>query len=368
MIRTYIKAKKLERTLAQAGSPFIMTTLNPDTTELLNISESLRNLPKNPLPDSQKQRKYLTAELAEPAHNSLHLIRRTSYFGMATLAMGVLVTIVLASGSKPGSTLYAYKRKSETLRLSFVADDNAKANLQLSFAENRLAETEAILKDTNADPRTKAAALNELSSQTVATIESVNKVAIAQKNSVLLNRLASINETQVKVISGNQTSEVVKDAAAKALTVAEAGTKTIAEAKRLLVAASNESALAELPTTINGTITAITDKDLTVGKEVIILNDKTEIAQPKNSESKTILKVGITVSVSAVKTGDKLTAKNITVTSLPGKVKAAADSANTQDKDAPKDSTAIPTEAATEPDTLQSGFQVESPLPQYPLK
>lgn len=299
----------------------------------------------------------------------MRLMSLASYIGGATLVVGLLLTGIVAVKSKPGSSWYQYKNSGHGLRLSLMSDQSAKANLQIRYVNDRLQDTQSVLADANTDSKVKAAALSQLTAQTQETIETVRQVAIAQNDTDLLNKLQDTINQQTVVINNAQ-DPAVKDAAATALKATVAGSKTIAEAQQL-VAASNDSTLAKLhPTIITGSIAKVSDKELVVGKDNIVITDTTEITDGKNTVAKSTLKVGTQVSITATEANKILTAKKVVVTpQTSGKVKGT-------DTEKPKpELTETPDDTTVEdiPDTVQqpesasvqSGFIVENPNPQY---
>lgn len=353
------KAKQLEQALQKGSFGFEQNT---ELTELATLAKHIQKLPKYDLPTPHKQRLYILHLADAPVAHGIRLMRLASYVGGSTLALGLILTGIVAIQSKPGSNWYEYKNSGHELRLSFMSDQNAKANLQIRYVNDRLQDTQSVLADSNANSKVKAAALSQLTAETQATIETVRQVAIAQKDTTLLNKLQDTIDQQTAVITNTQ-DPAVKDATATALQATAASSKTIAEAQQL-VAASNESSLAKLlPTIISGTITKVTEKDISIGKDTIALANTTEIVDAKNPGIKITLKVGTSVSVTAKEIDKVLTAQKITVTPpVPGKVKGA-DTDKAQKN--PDQDQSIPDTVEPENTPVQSGFIIESPDPQY---
>ena len=81
-------------------------------------------------------------------------LRLNSVFSRMALASLLLLVMVVGSVAasayaSPGDLLYPVKRGAEGLRLGFAADDNARANLHLQFADNRLNEIERAAQKGN---------------------------------------------------------------------------------------------------------------------------------------------------------------------------------------------------------------------------
>lgn len=349
------KARSLEKALSTGQGGFSSAEI-----ELLALARSLQHLPLASTPAGVRQRRYLHAALTKPVARGNTLLRLSGYFGGAVLAFGIVLTLVLASGSIPGSPLYGLKSNGQRLRVNFATDETSKANLQLQFAEQRLTETAQLL-GSDAAPETKNAAITELTAQNLATVETVKRVAVAQKNTELLNRLSAITTSQTTVLS-NTKDPKVQDVAKNALAATEAGSKVIAEAKQL-VAAANDSTIADLPTTFSGVITKVTDTEIVVNKTAIAIGTQTEVIDSKNTAATPTLKINLQVTVTASQKDKIYTAQKIVVDGeITAKVKGAA-----------SDQASVKTEIRTTPELdqteatkVQSGFIIETPEPQFP--
>lgn len=376
MIWSRIQAHKLEQRIqrnALLNAPQIATTDN--TLEpLAQLAQTITNIPRKPIPTPHRAHSYALVEQPEHMQTGLRLIHISSYVGSATLVLGLALTSVFAANAHPGSPLYAYKLKGEQIRLHFTTSPESKLNLQLSLVENRIKDTETALNDATIDTATKVATLQELTAQTKAAVEAATEVAVAQKNPTVLDKIELLTQSQVKVLSQNPDASNQK-LGSHALAAAQENSKTIAEAK-LLVAASQESDVTNLPAethTIKGLLTVVSASHITIDEISLTTTDQTEIKsnKPENKDTKPELKVGQTVSVTAVKNGKTLTAQTILIISASGKVKSSADSKNdaTDPIDAIIDiKSELPTtpELPTETEKIQSGFQVENPSPLYP--
>lgn len=362
------QANELERRIQHAGSYDVSNQIGTDSlTPLVQLARSLAATPKKAVPTPRRARAYAFVEKPEHIKTGLKLIQISSYIGGATLVVGLTLTSVLAAGAHPGSPLYAYKLKSEQIRLHFTTSPESKLNLQLSFVASRIKDTQSALNDANVDTATKVAALRELTSQTKAAVETAREVAVAQKNPTLLDKIEELTQSQVQVLtqsSENSNPEIGSDA----LAAAQESSKTIA-ATKLLVAASQESDITNLPPTtqnLKGTLSAVTPAYITIDNVTITLTDQTEIkfSKPEGKEVKPELKLGQTVSVTAVKNGPTLTAQNIIIVPAPGKIKSATDVKNDGIIDSENNKGII--DAPIEEAKIQSGFQVENPAPLYP--
>jgi hypothetical protein len=368
MLYHFIKAHTLHKILMRKRTVFLNAT--EDKTELaglVSLAERLRQLPRATAPAPTKRRLYIAASLeAEAAGN--RLLKWAGTLSGATLAVGLMLTAVLAVNSEPGSPLAHYKNQGQAIRLKLVTNQSDRANLQLQYAVTRLEETQSVLADSHTSAEQKVAALSELATQTQTTVENVKKVAIAQNDSKLLAKLEDITAQQTKVIT-TSTDPAVKTAADSALKATEEGSKTIAEAKRL-VAAANEAAAVQLEpvtTTLSGTLVKISETEITVDKSAIVINEETEIIDSKGT-AKPTLKVGQQITVVAVQNGDILVAQQVTIVTQPV-VKRPEVTKPTKPEEPQGDiSETIPDEVPSEPTPIQGGFLVEDPSPLYPAE
>ena len=359
MIYEQFQAYRLEKRLRTLGG-FEAGTKD----ELVTLAAAISKIPKASYPTPHKRRAYLTtASLPHVAHG-LRMATLAGRLAGATLVLGILTTTVFAWASKPGSTLYVYKNRTQDLRLKLVASETEKADLRLSFAESRLAETQTLL-ESNADSNTKTAAISALVKQTEQTVAIVKQVALDQKDTGLLDRLQTITDKQTEVIS-SASDPAVQSVAQSALKTTAEGTKQIAETKRLVIAGS-EAALAKLnaTTTSTGTVTKVTVDKVYIAKEVFTLNTETKVVVDAQLEAlKPVVQVGQQVSISATQTSTgELVATEIRITAI-GKVKGTT---TTTPEPTPTIEETIPEDANPEnaPPAAQAGFLVEDPAPLY---
>lgn len=371
MIYEHFKAYALEKRLQRMQRGFGHGTLSAE----LGIAHTLRSLPKATIPTPHKRRAYLQQTITPEVVHGLHLAHIASRIAGATLVLGLLTTSLLAWASKPGSLLYAYKNQTHELRLMFVASESKQAALRLSYVENRIEETRTVL-ESDADSKTKATALSELSKQTQATVEAVKQVALNQKDPALLDRLQTISDKQTEVLA-QTTDPDVKPAAAEALKTTEAGSKSIAVAKRLVTASIGDAALTKLSdsTTLKGTVSKVGTESITLEKDQIKITKDTVItfdaALSIPQTQKATLQAGQRISVTATQTGDKektYTATEIVITALAGKVKGTTTTPEEPLPTTPAEiEKSIPEtpEVDTAPSKVQTNFLIENPAPLY---
>lgn len=368
MIWNRRQADELERCIHNATDFSHTQAQTTEIDSLIQLAHALEAIPKKSAPVPRRARTYLLVEQPEHVKAGLKLIRLSSYMGGATLVIGLALTTVFAANAHPGSPLYAYKLKGEQIRLHFTTNPESKLDLQLSLVENRIKDTQNALNDSTIDTATKVAALQELTTQTKAAVEAAKEVAVAQKNPTVLDKIEQLTQSQVKVLTQSPDT-TNKELGLDALAAAQENSKTIA-ATKLLVAASQESDITNLPAntqTIKGAITAISYNQITVDDITFTTTDQTDIkySKPETKDSKVDVKVGQMVSVVAIKTGKTLTAQTIIIVPTPGKVKGSTDAKNDGIIDT-KDTIPTPSEVLPETEKVQSGFQVENPSPLYP--
>lgn len=365
MIWNRTQADELEQRITHATAFNFTQTVNTETESLAQLAHTLTALPKKVVPVPHRRRAYALVEQPEHVKTGLKLIRFSGYMGGATLVVGLALTSVFAANAHPGSPLYAYKLKGEQIRLHFTTSPESKLDLQLNLVANRIKDTENALNDSTIDTATKVATLQELTTQTKAAVEAAKEVAVAQKNPTVLDKIEQLTQSQVKVLTQSSDASS-KELGLGALAAAQENSKTIA-ATKLLVAASQESDVTNLPANtqaVKGTLSLLSPGQIMIDDVNVALTDQTEIrySKPDGTDVKPELKVGQTLSVTAIKIGKTLTAQTILIVPTSGKVKGSVDIKNDDIIDT-KDTTS---ETPTETEKVQSGFQVENPAPLYP--
>ncbi len=305
---------------------------------LTNLLIKLNNFPRAeiPAPDFAKiknrvlDRIYVPQEMAEERSGWLF-----SFSQMAKIAAGAVGTLLIvvslgigtavaALQSTPGQTIYPLKKIVENIELSLTRDPNAKANLQIQFANNRLDElseviaqnkageissTEAqkIVAETVSDlQKTTQAALSATSkaSGTQPKVSTLNKlVDLSNKQAAILQPLISAasvkDEGQIKILQDAlQTSTITKEEAIK--NIENAG--LVVEDQPITIPATNQI-------TANGKITALTSDTVSIGTAKFLLTTDTKYVNIKSTE----LKVDTVVDISGeVRSDNKTYALTIT--------------------------------------------------------
>lgn len=371
----------------------------PDLENMLLAARMLAALPKNQPPKPVLQRKYALLAQKRPKLflSFLHLSRfSAASLGSAFLLAALILGGLKASASLPGQPLFAIKRTAENVRLKFVMDEAAKAQLQLEFAQNRLNEAQVILSNPSSNKQQEIAALNELASQTKTAADSVQQLAasqpLEQNNHPIVSRLATLAQQQNSVIDKAQSGdEGVKAAAQSAANVSNTAAAQASQIKKYLAiaqAAQDPIALVDLSAdpdavSISGTIQKLDKQSLVVEKVEFAINDQTQVTDlAGNPLSYLSLAVNSKVKISGKKQGSKILAQNI----IPlndsglGEVEGAATStpASSASSTPQQDQTSTPASLKTSvaatssqeilpaPDKPRLGsFIIENPNPQY---
>lgn len=361
MIFDYFKARKFDKELTNTVSGF---SVSKEDSDLMDIARSIKAFPKKAVPVPTMRFDYMSQATEIHVARGLRLVNFIGYFSGTAVALGLVIVMLVASSSKPGSTFYAYKTQGQLFRLRFVNNDATRAQLQLAYAETTLRETQTVL-NSDATGEAKVAALSDLSSKTETAVKSIQKYAVEKNDSSILTKLETLTNKQAEIISQAHDPEV-KDAAKSALAVTEAGSKTIAEAKRL-VATANESALAKLQDTVqtvSGNITKIIDANtFQIDKEVLVITKDTVVQDISGAIVPfSAFKVGQKVVAKSVRLNDVLTVQSVSQ-AVVGKVKEAQTTEQSSTTGVNLNSTTDEVQDAVV--GVQSGFIVEDPAPQY---
>jgi hypothetical protein len=296
----------------------------PDSEELKNllaVSAPLLKIQKTEAPEPIMKRKY--ANLPE----SKFILRFSSFkfskfaaVGMSSLLLisAIFGTSYAAFKSLPGSPLYSLKKTSEQVRLTLATTEEAKANLQVEFVQNRTNEAEKVLQNPESNSEAKQVALNEMLTQTQATIATVNKAAksnsLTQKNNPIVSNLENLAKKQQEMVSQVKSNNTTTLAAATKDNLTK-----VEEIKKYIQVASNEQTLAKLEAdpnlvTITGSVAEIVKNIITVEKTSFIITDKTQIQTSEYNPVKIFeIKAKDKVKIFGYKENDTLFANQIIV-------------------------------------------------------
>lgn len=360
--------------------------------ELIKISSLLLSAKKNIVPSPERKHKY--ARVSEKAQISFFHFSR---FAAGSISLALLISVFTVGGYKamaslPGQPLFKVKRTAENVRLKFVVDKKAKAQLQLLMAQKRLKEARVVLNNPDSNKKQEIAALTELAGQTKTAVESVQELTINQplekESHPMVSELETLANEQKQVIKQIKTEdEEIKVAAVDATNQAGNAALQAVEIKKYLAiaeAGQEPETLVELSNDPNmvsvfGILQELGQGSIVVEKTSFLINQNTEI---KNLQSKKIgiqdLKIDMRVKVIGKKDQEKIVAQSITLFNLsdiPGEIKGSSTSS-------PENSTTTPVnqvhtttpsslinqdtkEAASLQKSRVGSFLIEDPSPQY---
>jgi hypothetical protein len=240
--------------------------------DLLSIARIAGSIPTHRAPAPIKRYKFQLSQ----KHQSF---ASKFLFEVLASSLAAIVFISLAVWtSTPNQKIFAVKRAAEQARLELIRDPELKASAQLSLVEKRMEEAQAILNSETSDDSDKAAALNEIASQTKNAVETI-KVANKSTDSALRQSLDSIALKQEALIASLPAETPNQDE--KNADTTPSKTKTaVAEIKQIL-ATVNDQDIVSLPAagsvTIKGIVSDITINKITVDNKRITVTDKTKI-------------------------------------------------------------------------------------------
>ncbi len=356
-----------------------------ELAEMLEISEILTSIPKSPAPKPAMRRKYALSASPVSFFGWLHVHKFVSITTPIVVFILLLAgTTYAAMSSVPGQKLFTLKKSSEQLRLKFASSPEAKVNLQVAIAKQRMQEVEKILQNPQRNPETEQVALNELVTTTQNTLEAVNNAAknktLSKESYPLVSSLENLTKQQTALV------KEIRPESKIAQTTKENENK-LSEIKQLIVAAGQEQTLTQLepgPNTvvISGKIDAVTETNVTVEKTTFSLTKNTII---KNSEEESLTSKDLVaeqqVNILGTKDEGRLIAQRIIIFEKEeqGEVKGEQDEKaentttpetiikKTEDTGSTTKESAIPTINEPEiinPNDIKGIFILEDPKPQ----
>lgn len=165
----------------------------------------------------------------QPAHSTTRSMALQWAFAFVLVAVLIAATsgvVAASTTSLPGETLYPVKRLSENVQL-FLASEQDRPALHVSFAENRLAEIEALSERGVVLPD----AVQEMATETESALSSIESTP-ADRQAELLERFVALSERQQAVLAQLESSspENAQDALANAQEVSQRGLARAQEA------------------------------------------------------------------------------------------------------------------------------------------
>jgi hypothetical protein len=317
-------------------------------------------------------------------------LRLPRFAGMTLIILiivGALAgTTVAALSSVPGQNLFAVKKAFEAVEIALATSPQQKANLQLTFAASRVAETEKILSDPNHTSDLEIAALTELSNQTNSALADVKTAAATNavnNNPTILNSLSTLANNQQALL--NQ----IKPASSTAALTQQSQSQ-VAELKKVIssiTAVSADQTLAKLNPNpnvviVSGILDNLYPNQIVVEQTVFQITDNTIIKDVQsNTLNTSALALNEKVTVTGEKNNNNLVADEIVIlTNLPPATTKPSSTPNSLEKSietsiSPSTSTDknlpdIKTETTTPPTSLTPNtavgtFIFESPAPQF---
>lgn len=319
-------------------------------TEDLRAAQILLSLPKNHAPAPAARRKYALAPAAGKALKFGFKIYKIALAAGGFAAMFALVfTAYAAYTSVPGQNLFKIKKLAEKARLHLAFSDVSKANLQVSFAQNRLKEAQTALNSETGSPELQIAALTELAAQTTASVEAVKKAASANsikpQDRPLVASLQDLTQKQKNLANQIKPQSQVKNAAQNVIASSQKNTADIKEIQNIIQVAGampDQGSLAQLTAdkltvSILGSITKLAKDSITVEKTAFAVTAKTLVKNQdgqeiKLAELKEKDRVNIIGKKDYSREGNELEAKQIYLIKPPqenGEVQGAFTNTNT---------------------------------------
>jgi hypothetical protein len=353
--------ESLEAVIASAPAHF-----QKRLSDLLPVMQAIRSLPLREVPAASHRRLFIN-HTTQRISRFTTLIRtlNTSYaISAAVLILIVAGVSTAAAQSLPGSPLFALKKTFQNAQITVVArNPESRAQLELTLANQRLAEAQQVFSDTSSDSSDKSQAMQELSSQTQVALNQIQQMASTAsvaKDPTIIQNLESLTKTQASL------QAQVDPAAAKSNE--QQSQKTIANIQSIVAAANGQSPAvisAKQQALTTGTITAISANSITVDKNVFVLNSATQYFAI-NETVATIgdFQIGDTVSVMGTVQGETNLATVITLKQQAPQSAAPAvsssGSAPGSDSSADSSGLNVPTTVQQNSQDVSGGYILES--------
>src|SRR3989344_3208317 len=256
------------------------------TSPYLNFLSSLRSFPRSRIPNGDLMRiktqimNRINIPVESPSRVGMFAFAR--FFKISGIVMAGLILFVSASAgtaaasvnSRPGDTLYPFKKVIESLELIFTSDTK-KSDLQIKFADNRINELESVLAQK------QAGELSEQETQKIisATIKDLQKTTTAAAkgatSSQVVNKLASLSD---KLATASiQTEGIVKAEIEKALEATRISQEeAIANLERAGIKLENAPIILEDIMRASGKLTAVSETSVSIGTAKFLLTKDTK--------------------------------------------------------------------------------------------
>ena len=330
-------------------------------SDLLPLIQEIRSLPLREVPTANHR--HLFIHHTKEQVSRFTTIMRTLSTGYAISTAVVILLIVgvstAAAQSLPGSPLFALKKTFQNAQISVVArTPESRAQLELTLADQRLAEAQQVFSDNSSDSSDKAQAVQELNNQTQVALNQIQQVASTPsvaKDPNIIQNLESLAKTQ----AGLQ-AQVDPSAAQSS---EQQSQKTIADIQSIVAAANGQSAAqiaASQKIQTTGIITAVSDTSITIDKNVFTLNSSTQyFAINETSADLNDFQIGDTVSVIGTVQGETNLATVITLKQqvLPVSTNAQASPASTGNNSSSSSATSQSATGSADTSSTSTGQQ-----------
>jgi hypothetical protein len=335
-------------------------------TEFLPIVAELRNIPLKQAPEAMRRYAFLN-HTVEKASRFARFMRtlRTGYAISAAFAILMVVGVsTAAANSLPGSPLFSLKTTWENARISVVArNPGDRAQLELTLANQRLAEAQQVFSDQSSDASDKAQAVQELNTQTQVALNQIQQVASTPSitgNPGIIQNLVALTKNQASLQAQVDPSAASDNAAQNQ--------KTIAAIQESVAAAANTQPAqiqSQQQAQANGVITAMSATSFTIDKNVFQITSSTQFFSANGLHlTQSAFGIGDSVSAIGVTSGEDNQAQVITLKQKAAVTTPAPSPTTTTGTTDDATANSIPTTVQQPAANVSGGFILESPDPQ----
>lgn len=317
----------------QHGRDISHAQTNPTLAPFANLMVKLSSFPKSILPKANFNaiRNQVLDKISIPADlevmtdrasfwSTIPYIVRMSAGMIGTLLIIISLgigTAVAALQSVPGDAIYPLKKVVENIELNLTTDRNAKANLQIQFANNRLDELTQVLEKNQAGEFTGPQAqkivadtINDLRETTAAALSATSKSNNPKVST--LTKIVDLSNKQVAVLKPLLSAATIRNEGEVKIVLQQALETSIDSKQQAIkniedTGAEVTDSTANTPTSnkvdANGKITTITLDSVSIGTSKFLLTKDTQYIGIKPTD----LKVDVAITISGEVQDDKKT-------------------------------------------------------------
>ncbi len=336
--------------------------------EFLPIAAELRGIPVIQTSSSNRRYSFLN-HTVEKASRFARVMRglRTGYAISGAFVLLLIVGVSSAAAqSLPGSKLFTIKKAWETAQIKVVPHTPGdRAQLELALANQRLDDAQEVFSDKSSNASDKAAAIQELNTQTQVALNQIQQVASTPAvtgNPGIIQNLVALTQNQASLQAQVDSSTASSDTAKNQ--------KALAAIQQSVASATNTQTsttiTAKQQVNTTGKITAITSGSFTVEKNVFDISSATQFFSANGlALQQSAFHVGDTVLIVATTSGEKNEAQAITLKEK-AVVQTPVDTSGSDSSQSTIDSTGsnIPTTVLPTAPNVSGGLILESPTPQ----